>query len=78
MEYRYYYVLDFERECCDIFYAPYYDSSYDIEDMLIEKGYNLDDIEYMISETLNYNISVSDDNEVKNTDTEEDLIDWEY
>lgn len=56
MEHNYYYVLDFIKGCCDIFSGPAFESEYDLEDYLIEKGYDLDNIEYMVTDNLNYNI----------------------
>ena len=53
---NYYYVLDFTKGCCDIFAGPSFESEYDLEDYLIEKGYDLDNIEYMVTDNLNYNI----------------------
>ena len=53
---NYYYVLDFTKGCCDIFSGPAFESEYDLEDYLIEKGYDLDNIEYMVTDNLNYNI----------------------
>ena len=56
MEHNYYYILDFTKGCCDIFSGPSFESEYDLEDYLIEKGYDLDNIEYMVTDNLNYNI----------------------
>ena len=71
----FYYVLDYARGCCDIFSAPEYEETFDVECMLQDKGYNLEDIEWMSNPILNYNI----EGEVNMSDIndEEDLIDWE-
>lgn len=71
----FYYVLDYARGCCDIFSAPSFESEYDVEDYLIGLGYELDNIQYMITEQLSYNI----EGEVNMSDIndEEDLINWE-
>ena len=44
----FYYVLDYAKGCCDIFSAPEYEETYDVECMLQNKGYNLEDIEWML------------------------------
>ena len=55
-ELNYYYILDFTKGCCDIFSGPSFESEYDVEDYLIGLGYELDNIQYMITEQLSYNI----------------------
>lgn len=71
----FYYVLDYSKGCCDIFSAPKYEETYDVEYMLQDKGYDLNDIVYMMSEQLNYNIE--GEVNIKDINNEEDLINWE-
>lgn len=53
---NYYYILDTVKCCCDIFSGPAFDSQYDIETYLDSLGYDISNIEYMVTEQLNYNI----------------------